>query len=131
MTPTHIGSADSSGARFNTDPKAIEGAKKTQLHLLPPVALAEAAKAHQQGADKYGPFNWRETKVCASTYISAMMRHLDLWRDGEDLAPDSGVSHLGHIIAGANILLDAAHCGTLVDDRAKMPDQTGRFSDLA
>lgn len=108
----------------NIDPKASEGAKKTQLHLLPPVAMAEAAKAHQQGAEKYGPFNWRKTNVCTSTYISAIMRHLDLWRDGEDLAPDSGVSHLGHIIASANILLDAANCGTLVDDRAKMPYKT-------
>ncbi len=87
------------------DPKGDIGATKAPLWLLPPVALEVASWAHKHGADKYGLFNWRENKVCASTYISAMMRHLNAWRDGEDNDPDSRVSHLAHIIASANILL--------------------------
>jgi hypothetical protein len=73
------------------------------------------------GAEKYGPYNWRKTGVCASTYVSAIMRHLNAWRDGEDLDPESGISHIAHIATSCNILLDAGHCGTLQDDRNKKP----------
>ena len=49
------------------------------------------------------------------------MRHLNAWRDGEDLDPESGLSHIAHIATSCNILLDAAACGTLQDDRNKRP----------
>tara|TARA_Y100000996_G_scaffold415483_1_gene410483 strand:+ start:2177 stop:2530 length:354 start_codon:yes stop_codon:yes gene_type:complete len=103
------------------DPKGQAGAKKAPMHLLPPRALEEAAWAHKLGADKYGAYNWRDTGVCATTYISAIMRHLNAWRDGEDDDPESGKSHLAHVICSANILLDASHCDTLQDDRHKQP----------
>jgi hypothetical protein len=45
------------------------------------------------------------------------MRHLNAWRDGEDVDPESGRSHIAHIAASCNILLDAEHCGTLQDER--------------
>lgn len=104
-----------------TDPKGEAGKAKAPLALLPPEALRQAAWAHSNGAAKYGPFNWRENKVCATTYISAMMRHLGQYLDGEDADAESGLSHLAHVIASANILIDAKHCGTLVDDRPKRP----------
>jgi hypothetical protein len=103
------------------DPKGEAGSKKTPLHLTPPYAMAQASLAHALGAEKYGAFNWRENGVNATTYVGAMLRHLNAWRDGENNDPESGVSHLAHIIASANILLDAGHCGKLVDDRSKTP----------
>lgn len=66
-----------------------------------------------------GDFNWRRTGVCATTYVSAIMRHLNAWRDGEDLDPESGISHIAHIATSCNILMDAEACGTLQDDRNK------------
>ncbi len=111
------------------DPKGAVGATKAPLWLLPPVAMETASWAHKQGADKYKPYNWRETKVCASTYISAMLRHLNAWRDGEDVDRESQISHLGHIIANANILLDAQHCRNLTDDRAKLPSLSPQCPD--
>jgi hypothetical protein len=103
------------------DPKGEAGSKKTPLHLLPPYALAQTALAHAEGARKYGLFNWRTNKVCATTYIGAMLRHLTAWQDGEDIDADSGLSHIAKIAACCNILMDAQHCGTLVDDRSKVP----------
>lgn len=105
----------------NLDPKGAIGATKTPLHLIPPVAMEQVALAHKDGASKYGPFNWRHSNVCVTTYVAAMMRHINAFRDGEDCAPDSGIHHLAHIAAGCNILLDAAAAGTLVDDRYKLP----------
>jgi hypothetical protein len=103
------------------DPKGAAGALKVPLHLVPPYALEQTAWVHKLGSEKYGPYNWRKTGVCASTYVSAIMRHLNAWRDGEDLDPESGISHIAHIATSCNILLDAAHCGTLQDDRNKKP----------
>lgn len=104
-----------------TDPKGEAGKAKPPLALLPPEALRQAALAHGSGTAKYGAFNWRENQVNATTYISAMMRHIGQYLDGEDADAESGLSHLAHVIASANILIDAKHCGTLVDDRPKRP----------
>lgn len=108
------------------DPKGEAGAKKAPMWLLPPVALEQTAWVAKLGADKYGPFNWRKTGVCATTYVSAIMRHLNAWRDGEDLDPESGISHIAHIATSCNILMDAEACGTLQDDRNKRPGGLSR-----
>ena len=105
------------------DPKGVAGNKKAPLHLIPPTAMEKTAWAHKLGADKYGPYNWRNTRVCATIYIAAMMRHLNAWRDGEDLDPESGITHLAHVVASCNILMDAAACNTLEDDRYRKPIQ--------
>jgi len=102
------------------DPKGEAGSKKIPLHLLPPYAMEQIAQAHKLGAEKYGPYNWRNGEVCATTYVAAMMRHLNAWRDGETLDPESGISHLAHVACNCNILLDAGYCNTLQDDRFKV-----------
>jgi len=100
-----------------TDPKGEAGSKKAPMWLLPPFALEEAAWVHGLGSAKYGPWNWVKTKVCASTYISAIMRHLMAWHQKQDNDPESGRSHLAHIVACCNILMDAQHKKCLDDDR--------------
>lgn len=121
------------------DPKGHAGSLKTPLGLIPPSAMEQVAWAHKLGADKYGPWNWRKTGVCASTYVNAILRHLNAWRDGEDLDPESGFSHLAHIACSCNILMDAAAVGKLQDDRNKLPTNgeveedsltVGEFHDL-
>lgn len=103
----------------NLDPKGEIGKTKCPLHLIPPQAMEETAWAHAEGARDYGPWNWRQKQVCASTYIAAIMRHTNAWRSGEDKCPKSGRSHLAHIAANCFILMDAMLFGKLVDDRAK------------
>ena len=99
------------------DPKGKAGEAKTPLHLLPPVFMAAVAWVLKLGAKKYGPWNWRETKVECQTYVGAIRRHLDAWQDGEDIDPESGQSHLAHVAASVAILLDAEANGTLADNR--------------
>lgn len=69
------------------------------------------------GARKYGPYNWRTKRVTASIYIDAALRHITAWFDGEELAEDSGIPHLGHARASLAILIDALETGNLNDDR--------------
>lgn len=101
----------------SADPKGDAGKTKAPMELLPPFSLMETAWVHGLGAEKYGRYNWRKGDVNASIYVSAIMRHLMAWQSGEDNDPESGRSHLAHIAAGCNILMDAQKHGRLIDDR--------------
>lgn len=101
----------------STNPKDCIGIKKPPIHLVPPVAIIHEAMAFKDGAEKYGPYNWRGESVLASVYMAACYRHLMAWFDGESLAQDSKAHHLGHARACLAIILDAASVGKLVDDR--------------
>jgi hypothetical protein len=99
------------------NPKDRIGIKKPPLHLVPPALTIHVAEAMRDGAEKYGPYNWRENDVSATVYVSAAMRHLLAWFDGEGYAQDSGIHHLAHAAACVGILLDAETGGNLEDDR--------------
>ena len=99
------------------NPKNAQGRKKPPVHLVPPVAILSEAMVFALGAEKYGPYNWRDAGVPASVYFSAAMRHLQSWWDGEDLDPESGQPHLSHARACLAIVLDAKGLGKLLDDR--------------
>lgn len=102
------------------NPKDLFGNKKVSITKLPQIAVLHGAHAMMNGADKYGPYNWRDRAVIASIYIDAAMRHLMAWFEREELASDSGVHHLGHALACCAILLDAQATGNLLDDRPKI-----------
>lgn len=99
------------------NPKARVGAMKVPMHLVPPVATVHLAMALEDGAKKYGAFNYRSEQINVSTYIGAIHRHLAAYQDGEDFAADSGVHHIAAVLAGGAILLDCLSMGNLVDDR--------------
>lgn len=105
------------------NPKRAHGLKKLPLELIPITALVQEAAVYGLGADcpakAYGRFNWRDTPIDSDTYHGAIGRHLTLWLAGEDVDPESGVSHLAHIRACCGILLDAIDAGTFVDTRRK------------
>lgn len=101
----------------SSNPKDKIGRTKPALHLIPGTALVQEARVMKLGAEKYGPYNWRGKTVAASVYVSAALRHLHAWFDGEDLDDESGASHLAHARACLGILIDAGAQGKLVDDR--------------
>lgn len=114
----HIGDTSGSFSKADTtNPKDLLGAKKVSITKLPFIAVLHGAMAMMNGADRYGPYNWRDKKVQAAIYIDAAERHINSWFEGEQIADDSGVHHLGHAIACLAILLDAEETGNLVDDR--------------
>lgn len=101
------------------NPKTRFGVQKPAMSNVPPVALLALMAAMENGRRKYGQMNWRDDKVSSEIYYDAAMRHLLAWLDGEDFAPDSGVHHLGHVMACCAIILDAASLDMLNDNRPK------------
>ena len=102
---------------MSRNPKDVAGSKKLQLQLIPASAEKHVALALSEGAAKYGEFNWRAQKIEPGQYIAAARRHMSAWFEGEELAPDSGIHHLGHAIANLMILLDAQEHDCIKDDR--------------
>jgi hypothetical protein len=103
------------------NPKDIAATTRAPLQLLPAITQIEGSMACKDGAEKYGAYNWREKPIHLMFYIGALERHIAKLKDGEDIDTKSGRPHLGHIIATSGIILDANSCGTLVDDRPKVP----------
>lgn len=109
--------SDGMKTKQSNNPKNIAASNRIKIALLPAVGIAHGAHACMNGADKYGPYNWREKEIALMEYASAIQRHIMAWIDGEDCASDSGVHHLGHVIACAAIMLDAIEFESAIDDR--------------
>lgn len=101
----------------DSNPKDAIGCSKPSTHFIPRPVLYEVGNALLFGAGNYGAFNWRIAGVRASTYQNAAGRHIDAWQEGEENAPDSGIHHLSHAIAGLMIIRDAIICDKFIDDR--------------
>lgn len=75
--------------------------QKAPLDLLPYEALVEIAKVMGFGEGKYGTANWANG-IELRRLLSASLRHIGQFNNGEDVDSESGLSHLAH--AGCNIL---------------------------
>ncbi len=115
----------------DTNPKDAIGSTKLPMHLIPGTAKAALAIAFLEGALKYGKYNWRVAGVRASIYVDAMERHLEKWKNGEDEDPETRVPHLASIMACAAIIIDAALCDKLTDDRPPTAPASGYIDNLA
>lgn len=118
-------------AEDKTNPKDKAGIKKPRLSLVSPHSILYEAMAMQNGAEKYGPYNWRGNAVRADIYVDACMRHLLQWFHGEETAQDSGVHHLAHAKGCLGILIDALETGNLIDNRPPIADVSGTIEKLS
>lgn len=116
LQPTHTGEAGCANEEIG-NPKVGAASKKYSLRYMPLSANIEANRALENGAEKYGLCNWRDTNVKASVYIDAALRHIAQWQEGQENASDSTVHNLGHAMASLAIIIDAQAQGVLIDDR--------------
>lgn len=99
------------------NPKDAIGSSKAPSCTVPATIQAEDGLAMLEGALKYGRHNYRAAPVRATVYLDAARRHMARWIEGEEIDPDSGLSHLAKARACFGIIRDAQICGTLIDDR--------------
>jgi hypothetical protein len=107
-----------------SNPKDALGIKKAYLSTVPLPVLMELGIAMLEGAIKYRRHNYRIVGVRASVYFDAAIRHLFQWFEGEDIDPDSGLSHLTKAMACMTVLRDAMMQDKFTDDRPP-PSKSG------
>lgn len=107
-----------------TNPKDAVGIKKSPMSTVSASVMAEVGVAMMEGALKYGRHNYRGVGVRASVYYDATIRHLFSWWEGEDVDPDSGMSHITKAIASLTVLRDSMIQSKLEDDR---PPRSAEF----
>lgn len=101
-----------------SNPKDAVGIKKVPASVIPAPVVGELGLAMLEGALKYGRHNYRKVGVRASVYYDAVMaRHMPAWWEGEDIDPESGLSHITKAIASLVVLRDSMIRGNWVDDR--------------
>jgi hypothetical protein len=91
---------------------------KLPLHLLSTEAMNQTAAVLAFGAQKYAAHNWRDGFTW-SRPLSAAMRHITAFNDGEDKDPESGLSHLAHAACCIMFLLEFEKTHKHLDDRYK------------
>lgn len=94
---------------------------KPPLGLIPKAALVEEAAVLGFGAEKYDVHNWRKGMPW-SRLISAAMRHLVDFNDGQDFDKESGLHALAHVRACCAFLIEYMTTHPELDDRFKRPE---------
>jgi hypothetical protein len=77
---------------------------KDRWDLLPWDAVREVVKILVFGATKYNDRNW-EKGIVFSRVWAAILRHGTSWWEGEEADPETGRSHVAHMVTNALFLL--------------------------
>lgn len=73
---------------------------KPKWSLVHYKSLEPLVEVLEFGAKKYGEFNWQKG-LDRKEILESMMRHLTALMDGEQNDKESGLHHIGHIMANA------------------------------
>ena len=101
----------------DTNPKDLAASGKIPFHVWPTTATFLGTLGMLEGALKYGRSNFREKGIRVTVYTDALERHINAYKAGEDIDPDSGLPHLAKILSCAAVLADATVLGNINDDR--------------
>ena len=106
------GVADGAGGGVKAD------TGKPVFDLLPVESLAEIARVLEFGAKKYDAWNWSRGMKWLRLW-NACIRHLFAWVAGENIDPETGLSHLAHAGCCILFMLSYEQTGRGEDDRRK------------
>jgi hypothetical protein len=93
---------------------------KPKLSMVDPILAEATARVLEFGAKKYSRDNWRNG-MAYTNVLDSMERHLAALKRGEDIDPESGESHEGHIACNCMFLLYYKATKTGTDDRYQTP----------
>ncbi len=80
-------------------------AGKPDWSLVEFAGLEEMVRVLEMGAKKYARGNWKNGNgLSFNECMSSLLRHAHAWLAGEDVDPESGRSHIGHIQCNAMFL---------------------------
>jgi hypothetical protein len=89
---------------------------KPRMELVSPVAMFALARVLTFGAKKYAARNW-ERGFAWTRAIAAILRHTFAYLMGETLDPETGESHMAHVMCEAMFLVHFEKHHPQFDDR--------------
>lgn len=97
--------------------KKFDG-EKNRMELIPASAIEALGRAMTYGSRKYDDHNWANGFEW-DRLVGSLLRHMNAWRAGQDLDPESGLSHIDHVLANAAMLAAHIEEGLGNDNRRK------------
>jgi len=91
---------------------------KPRMELLSPAWIEGVARVMAFGAKKYEDHNWRKG-FKSSRVLGAALRHVFAYLGGEDLDPETGLSHLLHASCCLQFAYETQLVKPELDDRYK------------
>lgn len=105
------------------DTKMTEGRKddkeKPRMELISAIATLKKAQVYTFGANKYGENNWR-AGLKWTRVLGALKRHITAFEQGEDLDPETSLSHMAHAACCVDFLLEYEDTHRDLDDRYRV-----------
>jgi len=89
---------------------------KAKWSLVDFNALKSMVNVLEYGMNKYDAHNWKKGLPYTDT-IESMLRHIFAFLHGEDIDPESGLPHTGHIMCNAMFLSYYYEYKKNMDDR--------------
>lgn len=89
---------------------------KARMDLISPTSLFALARVLTFGANKYADRNW-EKGFAWCRAIGAILRHTFAYLGGETLDPETGESHMAHVMCEAMFLVHFEKFHPDKDDR--------------
>lgn len=106
---------------------AEKGSKLARFDLIPAKPLWELAEHYGRGAEKYEDRNW-ERGYDWSLSIAALERHLNLFKQGEDIDPETQSKHIIAVAWHAIALAQFMDTHPELDDRYKPASPTAELT---
>jgi len=76
---------------------------KLQWSMVDFKALEDMVRVLEFGAKKYSRDNWKKG-LKTTEVVDSLLRHIYAYLNGEDIDPESGINHTGHIMCNAMFL---------------------------
>ena len=86
---------------------------KADWSLVDLSTVEQMAMVLTYGSKKYSRHNY--DKVEPHRYLAALMRHITLWQDGNQLDDETGLHHLAHAMTNLHILIRLEERGIFYD----------------
>lgn len=109
-------SKDTTEVRMVSATGGQKGVKIARYELMPAGPVYQVACLYGVGALKYPERNF-ESGYPYSQSFGALNRHLWAWWNGENLDPETGITHLASVVWNAFALMHFQLAGVGVDDR--------------
>lgn len=100
-----VGEEDLNNMKVNKEQALRYNEGKPELSYVLDVmpALKDMVAVLEFGANKYARNNWKKG-FPKEKLLDSMLRHIDAFYSGEDIDPESGLPHVGHILCNAAFL---------------------------